>query len=414
MRIALVCDYYLDYTGGTQSSLREQARALRAAGHDVVLIGATTRRRVPELATGALAQQPSTRIELPARMRLPGVALPLVLNRRRLRDRLAAEFAERGIELVHVQTELGLAHAAVDAARMLGLAVVHTVHTFYWRIDSPLQRALVAPSRALLRGVTRHRMPRTPLPARPLEQTLRNMTLGMAHRADAVISPSQHQADDLAASGLAVPLHVLANPAAIGGGRPASPVDASGPLRVLWVGRMETEKRPLQFAEAAMAAIEASAHPITVDMVGAGSLLGTLRARTREQPAITVHGGLTRDRVAALLDDASVLALSSIGFDNQPMTISEAISRHRGVLYGDPRLADSVGAAGVLARDASVPALAEAMVRLAGSTEEVRMLGDAARVEAERFQPAGYAEAVGSVYDEARQAAEAGVSARGR
>ncbi len=43
-RVAIVCDYLLDYLGGAQTAMLEQARALAAAGHAVIMIARPNRR----------------------------------------------------------------------------------------------------------------------------------------------------------------------------------------------------------------------------------------------------------------------------------------------------------------------------------------------------------------------------------
>src|SRR5690606_39369436 len=50
-------------------------------------------------------------------------------------------FRELAIDVVHVQTEFGLAHAAAAVARTMGVKVVHTVHTFYWASDGGWHRS---------------------------------------------------------------------------------------------------------------------------------------------------------------------------------------------------------------------------------------------------------------------------------
>src|SRR5690606_17878141 len=149
-----------------------------------------------------------------------------------------------------------------------------------------------------------------------------------------VISPSEHQAQDLEAAGVCAPVLRIPNPTALGSTsapRPL-PTDPETPPRVLWVARMEPEKRPMEFLHGVQQALEQAPDAFEVDMVGSGSLDAAVRAAATH-PSITLHGAQPHARVRELIDAASLLAITSLGFDNQPMTITEAISRHRGVLY---------------------------------------------------------------------------------
>ena len=125
--------------------------------------------------------------------------------------------------MVHVQTEFGLAHASAAAAERLGIPVVHTVHTFYWASDSPFTAPLTPVMRVALWLATRRSLPRLRLTKRPEDNILRNLTLDMAMRADAVVSPSAHQALDLEAAGVPAPVLVVPNPIATSP-RPAVPL----------------------------------------------------------------------------------------------------------------------------------------------------------------------------------------------
>src|SRR5690606_10348904 len=126
--------------------------------------------------------------------------------------------------------------------------------------------------------------------------------------------------------------------------------DATEPS-ILWVARCEAVKRPLVFAEAAIIALDRGAR-FTVDFVGDGSELEALRRLVAGRSEIRVHGALGHDEVLEVMDRSAAVALTSVGFDNQPMTIAEAVSRRRGVLYCDPKLTEGLGNAGYLAASA--------------------------------------------------------------
>ncbi|MDM4761944.1 glycosyltransferase [Galbitalea sp. SE-J8] len=393
MRIAIVSDYYLDYVGGAQTSMLEQRAALERAGHEVLLIA-------PDR-SAARTETRADGIRLRPAFTVPALQLPVIRNTGATRALLRTFLVERAVDVVHVQTEFGLAHAATTAAYEARIPVVHTVHTFYWQ-STGLLPTLAAPLVGLLlRRVTGARIGDTPLADRPTDSLLRNLTLAMAERADVVVSPSAHQARDLEAALVGRPVAVVPNPIATSAA-PAVALPDEGAPRLVWIARVEPEKRPVVFAEAVLHALDHGAAPFGVDIVGDGSQLGAVRALLRDRPGVVVHGALPHARVIELIDRGALVVLTSVGFDNQPMTIAEAVSRHRGVLYCDERLAEGLAHGGVLAAGAGAAALGEAIVGLVGDPARLRAIGEAAAADAAEFSGARFVERITAVYDRAR------------
>src|SRR5690554_6036571 len=148
MRIAIVSDYFLDYVGGAQTSMLQQRLALLQAGHEVVLVSATRDR-------GRRFQVSEDGLRIRPLFTLPGVELPVIPNNKTTTDALETYFRELAIEVVHVQTEFGLAHAAAAVARRMGIRVVHTVHTFYWASNGGWHAPLAPVLRSALTRFTR-------------------------------------------------------------------------------------------------------------------------------------------------------------------------------------------------------------------------------------------------------------------
>ncbi|WP_152361485.1 glycosyltransferase [Microlunatus speluncae] len=396
IRVAIVCDYLLDYLGGAQTALLEQARALAAAGHEVILIAPATPFPEPTTApfpepTTAPFPEPTTApfpepvegqstsrpestgfhlIKVPFRVTLPGLRLPVITNSAELRSRLRAWFREHRIEMVHLHSEFGLAAAAVDVAGELGLPVVHSVHTFFWQSDFPAQRALAAAVdrfHGRLTGWPRDR-PTAVLADRPGDAALRTMTWRMARRARLVISPSAHQAERLRAAGI-TRLRVIPN-TLTGQSEPAEPPPAR-PVKIIWAGRCGPEKRLLPFVRGAVRALDrVGAGRLAITIAGDGEQLPAARRIARDHPAITFLGRRPHAEIVRLLHDHHLLALTSYGFDNQPMSIVEAILAGRGVLYCDPRLTegttnDDRPAAGILTDGPDEASWTERLIELA-------------------------------------------------
>ncbi|MCW4384546.1 glycosyltransferase family 4 protein [Salinibacterium sp. SYSU T00001] len=393
MRIAIVSDYFLDYVGGAQTSMLQQRAALSGAGHDVLMVS-TKRMR------GARVQEHAGELHIGPSFTIPGLLLPVVPNSASVRAVLRDAFRRHRVEAVHVQTEFGLAHAAADVAAELGVPVVHTVHTFYWASEGRWHLALAPLTRWLLTRFTGASIPRLPLsPRGGFDNLLRNLTLAMALRADRVVSPSAHQARDLSAAGVQGEIAVVPNPIATSG-RASVPLapEAAGHPSFLWVARCEAVKRPLVFAEAAVAALEKAPSSFTVDFVGEGSELQALRRVVDGRHEIRVHGNLPHERVLELMDASAVVVLTSLGFDNQPMTIAEAVSRERGVLYCDPKLKEGLTHSGHLAETPDAAGLAAALAALSSDPERVLQLSRGALIDRELFDPANYVARMTALY----------------
>ena len=209
-------------------------------------------------------------------------------------------FAQQDVDVVHLQTEFGLAHAATTAAHELGLPVVHTVHTFYWQ-SAGAGPTIVAPlMKALLQRVTRATFPRNRFTGRPSDDTLRNLTAAMASRVDVVISPSEHQGADLAAAGVESPIVIVPNPicARRSAGRPAR----RGRATALPLGR-------------AVRAREASTRLCGGRDLGAHARhlrRGLRRRRIPARRTAPSHRGPRSDPVHGNLDHDAVLSSSSM------------------------------------------------------------------------------------------------------
>jgi glycosyltransferase involved in cell wall biosynthesis len=246
------------------------------------------------------------------------------------------------------------------------------------------------------------KFPRQRFVDRPSDNLLRNLTLAMARRADIVVSPSAHQAEDLREAGVDGPITVVPNPIARSI-RPATLLTAEQAARprLLWVARCEPEKRPLVFAEAVLDALAKSGNAFEVDFVGDGSELAALRRITEGNDNIRVHGGLGHERVLELIDAASLVVLTSVGFDNQPMTIAEASSRFRGVLYCDPNLREGLANSGHLTATPDVAGISSSIVDLVTDPERLVALSAGAKTDSATFSAATYVERITDVYEQA-------------
>lgn len=396
LRIAIVCDYLLDYLGGAQTAMLEQARALAAAGHEVIMIAPASTRPAP---AGVRL------IAVPARVTLPGLQLPVIKNSAEVRDRLRTWLDDHRIDVVHLHSEFGLAAAAIDVAASLGLPVVHTVHTFFWQTTVPAQRALAAAVGRFHRWLTGwpREDPPTRLADRPADAALRAMTWQVARRAALVISPSEHQADRLRKAGIAR-VHTVPN-TLTGQPEPTAPPLPYRPVKIIWAGRCGPEKRLLPFVRAAVRALErVGPDRLAITVAGDGEQLPAARRIARHQPAITFLGRRPHAEIVALLRDHHLLALTSYGFDNQPMSIVEAVLAGRGVLYCDPRLTegttapDGRPAAGIRTDGPDENAWTERLIELAEDPDRAAAAGLAAATAGVIFRPETFLTKITAAY----------------
>ncbi|MEO6944954.1 MAG: glycosyltransferase family 4 protein [Lacisediminihabitans sp.] len=394
MRIAIVSDYFLDYVGGAQTSMRQQQLALQSAGHTVFMVSASRGLWFSG------ARKVNDGIQLHPNYTIPGLQLPIIPNNRRNRAVLRRFFREQSIDVVHLQTEFALAHAATTVARELGIRVVHTVHTFYWASEGGPQASVAWLLRWGLQVVTRTRIPRLPLTQRPADNLLRNLTLAMALLVDKVVSPSAHQGKDLTDAGVAGEIALVPNPIATSS-RASVPLALGATVlpAFLWVARCEAVKRPLVFARAAIDALARTHDGFTVDFVGDGAELAELTSLVADHPQITVRGTLPHDAVLDLMDASSAVVLTSLGFDNQPMTIAEAVSRERGVLYCDPQLREGLQHAGFLAESPDERGLADALVALVTEPQRLLEISQGAAIDRTAFSPENYVRRILDVYN---------------
>ncbi|WP_349902966.1 glycosyltransferase family 4 protein [Parafrigoribacterium humi] len=393
MRIAIVSDYFLDYVGGAQTSMRQQQLALEEAGNTVFMVSAS--RGIWFGGTRVVGDG----IQLHPNFTIPGLQLPIIPNNRRTRSALRRFFREQAIDVVHLQTEFSLAHAATAVARELGIRVVHTVHTFYWASEGGPQASIAWFLRWALELVCKTTFPRKSFTPRAADNLLRNLTLGMTLMVDEVVSPSAHQARDLAAAGVTGEIALVPNPVTTSQ-RPSLPLSLADGRKpnFLWVARCEPVKRPLVFARAALTALERTENGFSVDFVGDGAELAELTELVAGHPEIRVNGALPHEAVLDLMDASSAVVLTSVGFDNQPMTIAEAVSRERGVLYCDPKLREGLLNAGYLSETPDAAGLADALVTLVTEPERLLAISHGAAIDRTAFAPQSYVERILAVY----------------
>lgn len=340
--VLMVCDYSLRYLGGAQTAFIRQAEALAGEGVPLVVLAPDA----DELTTEGVVT-----IAPPHRGSIPVLDLPLLGRARDLEPLVASVVRRHRIGAIVVHSEFALATAALAVGKRLGIPVLHTVHTFFWRAPAALAPFAPVVSRVHstltgIRGGDRY------TGSHALNNALRTMTLRVAQRADVVLSPSRHQAEALREAG-AGRVEAFSNVA-----QPLQPTEpsAGGPLRLLWVARFAPEKR----VDVALDAMRRVVAAIGVDRVHLDVAGGT----HRPVPGVTFHGPVPGERVAELMDAADAALITSLGFDNQPMVALEAFAHGRPVIVSDPVLGGEFGDAALLTPTPDAEGLAELILRL--------------------------------------------------
>lgn len=363
--VLLVCDYSLRYLGGAQTAFARQAEALASEGVPVVVLAPDADvLTFPQSGPDAVPH-PVVAIAPPRRGTIPVLDLPLLGRARDLEPLIAATVRRHDVGVIIVHSEFALAAAATAVGARIGVPVLHTVHTFFWRAPVALSPFAPVVSRVHT-ALTGIRGGDSYTGSHPLNNALRTMTLRVAQRADLVLSPSRHQAEALDAAGagrveafsnVAQPLRVTAP-------------SGDGALRLLWVARFAPEKR----VDVALDAMRRVVERVGPDRVRLDIAGGT----GRPVPGVAFHGRVPGERVAELMDAADAALITSLGFDNQPMVALEAFAHGRPVILSDPVLGGEFGDAALLTRTPDAEGLAELILRL----EADRTLLDAPRAGA--------------------------------
>jgi glycosyltransferase involved in cell wall biosynthesis len=332
--------------GGKERVALQLARRARAAGWDPELFLFDAPYRGPEvdLDPGDLP------VDFLARR--PGFDLRLVLG-------LARHWRRSRPQLVHAHNDTGVFYAC--AAALLtgarGPAVCATFHN------------------------------------RPLHDTpnARRLTRWAARRADRITAVSDELAEQLVADGWVTRCRTLWNGVDLDEFTAEGPTDGwrerlnvpPHALLVGHIGRFAPVKRHVDLLAAARVLAD-RAPPMVFVLVGQGPLHDEIEALAAGAENVRFVPRVTD--VPAFLRELDLFVLSS-DHEAAPRAVLEAMACGRPIVAtevgGVPRLL--VRGAGVLVRPRDPSALADAILALARSPEERRLLGEGARVRSERF-----------------------------
>lgn len=317
----------------------------------------------------------------------------VVVRRARVRPkRLTSPVTDRIVE-----RRLQAAVARVEAER----GPVDVLHSHFY----PSGRYLVAPARRL--GIphvhTEHSTTLTPRAAahKRLTGAGRRVASRVLGTANATIAVSDYLRDCLVEQGLVGEATVIGNPVDVDRFRPApGPRPPSG--RVVSVGRLEADKRPLVLVEA-FARARARLPHLTLELIGDGPARDAVRSRVDQlgvADAVSFAGHLEATEVARRVGSADVFATAT-QVETFGVAIAEAIAAGTPVaafaVTAVPELVDR--RSGRLADEAGgAPALADAILgvlRRPGDLDAEAMAAGIRR----RFAPAVVGTRLAELYE---------------
>ncbi len=359
LRVAVVTETYPPEINGVANTMRHLVEALAGRGHRVHLVRPRQRPdRSGPAAEPALARQTL----------VPGLPIP---GYRGLRFGFPAYWRLRGDwgrirpDLVYIATQGPLGHAALAAARALGVPTLTGFHTQFHQYSRHYGLGILT---------------------RQILHTLRHFH----NRSSATLAPTPELAAELTAEGFAH-VHVfgrgvdldLFSPSRRDPALRAAWGCAPRGLAALYVGRVAAEKN-MDLAREAFVAIETEDPRARLVVVGDGPALPRLR---RDHPRLVCPGAKVGDELAAHYASADLFLFPSTTetFGN---VVPEAMASGLPVLAFDYAAAHTSivsGKNGVTVALGDHAAFRQAAVETARDRGRLRVMGQAARRSAERM-----------------------------
>lgn len=371
MHIVIFVDYHDSLIGGVPASIRAQRQSLESLGHEVTVVCPPP--------PGPFSQRPETIIVPPLPIVRPNgfpMAFPSPHNERLIEQALRKR---PPIDIVHSQTNLGIGIMGVRYAKRHGLPLVQTMHG---RDDVFAEQTYPFPYLITLvaKWAHQHYIPHNrTVPIISESKTARNawqVMVNQAQAADAVIVPTRHFAQRFVEHGMTKPIEVVSNgldDEQMQGIPSAAHATPGRPLRIVWVGRVSAEKRPLESLE-----VIKQLEDCTMDIYGSGPQMRKVQERIELdglQDRVTLKGRIEQGAVAATMAHYDLFLYPSYGFDSQGIVLLEATAASLPVVYCDPDLSESVpDGGGILAKTPDVDALVDTIRALQTNPEKIAQM----------------------------------------
>lgn len=340
MRVGLFTDYYLPGVGGTESSVRNYAKALENSGHKVTII-------CPAY-PGHEVNEPNI-VRLSAAKKLSVNGQPVVFATAKNKQTVNS----LNLDIVHAHTGFGIGQLAAWYSVRHEVPFFWTYHlnTVAWmranyrRIVSPMSAAsLLAVSSARTRRLGLKRKVRPVIKAKQRhERWMWKDLMLLAPYTSKVFVPSAHLIDEARQMYPNFNYSLLPNAIDIEDYAPKYS-GSDEPVKFLWISRAAPEKRPLLFLQALHELHSLTNKPFEADIIGSGPELTALRRFTAKYQMhnVRIHGGMPPEQTLNFYKSADVFVLTSYRFDNQPMVLAEATAAGLPVVLCDDLLISQV------------------------------------------------------------------------
>ena len=359
MHVLFFSDHHPDSLGGVQTSLMLQKKYLERAGHTVTVVVARRYRRkktegfieVPSLPlppTGAYSIQPSLHLAF------------------RKAQKALSELAQP-VDVVHIQADMWQAILGASWATDHDLPLVWTIHTnlqvgFEHNVGKVGARSVGQIMNRWAASFLNQELPED-------ANSLWAFQEQVARHANFIASPSGHFNRDLIKNKVTKDAFVFPNGVDddVVDGVTHEWTDASTrTVKLIWAGRLSTEKRIVEFLGAFA---QANLPNVTLDIYGAGQQEARVRMMIRQlglHKTVHLRGRLPHKQLVATFATADLVAQSSIGFETQGMTVYEAIAVGTPVFVVDPLIAGELPAENVwLTKKPSIDEMARTLKRAA-------------------------------------------------
>ncbi len=392
MKVAIFTDVFLDVPGGIPSSIVSQREYLAKNGiSSIVFCPATPGVKVPEGVFGV----PSYKYLRPG-------GAPLSKRISKVKKAILKTYPEFDFDLVHVHYEAACSLAGIQLAREFKKPLVQTMHG---REDVAAETNIPHPFKTL-GGVLLCRLHKCGVP-HPIkvrrddylapticQAKMWTLMVNHANSADAVITPSQHFKDKLQHYGVSKPFYVISNAisdnvlkenfkaAGMDYEKPKTrEYDGKSPLKLFWSSRVSKEKRIIPFLEA----LRLTKTPFMMEVYGDGNDLNRANKYVKKHNLkVRFYGRIDHTKMLERMREAQMAVVASYGFDNQPMTILEAVSMGLPTLICDPDLVEVTGNGGLVASGPAPEEMAKALDELLVHPEKLEGLSQKCLDDRER------------------------------
>lgn len=341
MRIGIVTDNYFPSVGGTEISIWNYTKSLREQGHEVIVFCPNFGRKNPK------KPQPST-----VRLRsIRGIYSdhPLLF----VYPGIIKKFRQYNLDIIHSHTPITSIYLAQYVSKKLKIPHIYTMHTLIpeqvkrWHAGLLRFSILYVFQSMLLKSF---RVPRNYLLHDEKQMAAMKVRLSWVYLLrlvklpDAVIFPSKHIREIFRARGFDNKSYVLPTFSSMFQRIKQRPSHSnSSDVRMIYVGRLDIEKRPQVIIDAVNLLPEHLNWKLII--IGGGNQEPKLRKLVRKyglEERVIFKGKRKQAEIAKELLQADIFIMSSYRFDTQAIVLLEACGAGLPIVYCDDNLSIGV------------------------------------------------------------------------